>query len=358
MSIPPEVLARYNAVNARAETVAQQPFTQYSNDPSAFVAPLNPTQIAGIQNVNASQGAAAPFYGAGSALTMAGASGVSPGALEVGKYYNPFTEAVAAPTYAALRQQQAQEMQGSTANAIRSGAFGGDRSGIVAANLARQQQLGTAQAMAPIYQGAYQQALQTAQQQQQTGLSAEQANLNRYLQAGQQIAGLGTGIQQAQLSGAQAQIAAGTAQQQTQQAGLQALYNQFLQQQGYPFQVAQFLANIAMGTGALSGSTTSTTQPAPFFSDRRLKEKVRRIGETDDGQPIYRFQYKGDPKEITHIGFMADEVEKSIPKLSALPLPAMAKCTRPSITIRPLSARSALMVAFCHSWVRTLWAAR
>jgi hypothetical protein len=318
VSIPPEVLARYNAVNARAETVAQQPFTQYSNDPSAFVAPLNPTQIAGIQNVNASQGAAAPFYGAGSALTMAGASGVSPGALEVGKYYNPFTEAVAAPTYAALRQQQAQEMQGSTANAIRSGAFGGDRSGIVAANLARQQQLGTAQAMAPIYQGAYQQALQTAQQQQQTGLSAEQANLNRYLQAGQQIAGLGTGIQQAQLSGAQAQIAAGTAQQQTQQAGLQALYNQFLQQQGYPFQVAQFLANIAMGTGALSGSTTSTTQPAPFFSDRRLKEKVRRIGETDDGQPIYRFQYKGDPKEITHIGFMADEVEKKHPEAVGL----------------------------------------
>jgi hypothetical protein len=32
--------------------------------------------------------------------------------------------------------------------------------------------------------------------------------------------------------------------------------------------VAQFLANIAMGTGALSGSTTTTTQPRGFFSNR------------------------------------------------------------------------------------------
>ena len=160
-----EVLARYNAVNARAETVANQPFTPYSSNANAFVAPLTPTQISGIQNVNAAQGAAYPFYGAGAGLTMAGAGGVSPGPLDVGTYYNPFTQAVAAPTYAALRQQQAQEMQGATADAIRSGAFGGDRSGLVAANLARQQQLGTAQAMAPIYQQGYQQAVQTAQQQ-------------------------------------------------------------------------------------------------------------------------------------------------------------------------------------------------
>ena len=42
--IPPEVLARYNAVNARAETVAQAPYQSYSQDPNAFVAPLNATQ--------------------------------------------------------------------------------------------------------------------------------------------------------------------------------------------------------------------------------------------------------------------------------------------------------------------------
>jgi hypothetical protein len=74
------------------------------------------------------------------------------------------------------------------------------------------------------------------------------------------ISNLGLQNQAAQIAAAQAQMAAGQQQQQTEQAGKTALYNQFLQQQGYPFQIAQFLANIAMGTGALSGSTTNATR--------------------------------------------------------------------------------------------------
>ena len=136
------------------------------------------------------------------------------------------------------------------------------------------------------------------------------ADLARRMQAGQQLAGLGAGAQQAALSGAQAQLAAGTAEQQTQQADLTARYNQFLQEQGYPFQVAQFLANIAMGTGALSGSTTTTTQPSSFFSDRRLKANVEEIGKLKDGQKLYRYTM-ADGR--THIGLMADEVEKHHP---------------------------------------------
>jgi hypothetical protein len=107
-------------------------------------------------------------------------------------------------------------------------------------------------------------------------------------------------------------------QQQTQQAGLTALYNQFLQQQSYPFQTAQFLANVAEGTGALSGQTTSTTQPAPFFSDRRLKENVKRIGTAKNGLPIHSFNYKEDPDKLTRLGFMADEVEKKHPEAVGL----------------------------------------
>ena len=57
-SVPPDVLARYNAVNARAENVAQTPFTPYSTDPNAFVADLTSSQKAGISNINALQGSA------------------------------------------------------------------------------------------------------------------------------------------------------------------------------------------------------------------------------------------------------------------------------------------------------------
>lgn len=310
VQIPPEVLARYNAVNARAESVAAQPFMQY---PGQFVAGLSPTQQAGIQATSQLGQSAQPFYQAGTELTLQGAQGVGPLTRgQIGYYQDPYTEAVVQPTLAALRQQQGQERAQQQAQAIRSGAFGGDRAGLERANLARQQTLGTAQAIAPLYSQGYQTGLQTAAGQQ--GVIAQ--DLQRRLAAGQQIAGLGTGMQQTALQGAQAQIAAGTLEQQTQQADLTARYQQFLQERGYPFQVAQFLANIAMGTGALSGSTTTTTQPAGFFSDRRLKDDVAPIGKTFDGQTIYRYKYKGDDR--TQIGLMADEVQKRHPEAVGL----------------------------------------
>lgn len=313
MQIPPEVMARYNAVNARADKTAQQPFQAYSNNANAFVAPLTPTQQAGIQNTNIMAGAAQPFYQAGAGLTAQGAQSVNPQALNIGQFYNPYTQAVAAPTLQALQQQQAVE-RSSLVNPQTAKSFGGDRSGIVQANLNRQQDLATAQAIAPIYQNAFQQALGAAQQQQGVGLAAEQANANRALQAGAQFGQLGTGAQQAGLAGAQAQLGAGTTEQQTQQAGLQALYNQWQQQQAYPFQIAQFLANIAMGTGSLSGNTTTSVQQGGggfFSSDERLKENIEKVGKTNDGQNIYRYNYKGDPR--TQIGLLAQEVAHKHP---------------------------------------------
>ena len=312
VSIPPEVMARYNAVNARAEQVAGRPFQQYGTTPEAFVAPLTPTQQAGIQATNVYSQAAQPFYGAATGLTLAGAQDVGPLTQgQIGYYQSPYTEAVAMPTYAALRQQQGQELAQQQANAIRSGAAFGERSGLERANLMRQQALGTAQALAPIYQQGYGQAVQTAAGQQ--GVVAQ--DLARRMQAGQQVAGLGAAAQQAALSGAQAQLAAGQIQQQTEQAGKQALYNQFLQEQGYPFQVAQFLANIAMGTGALSGSTTTTQQPTGFFSDERLKDNIEPVGELYDGQKVYRYEMGDGRKQI---GLLAQDVERRHPEAVGL----------------------------------------
>jgi hypothetical protein len=313
MQIPPEVMARYNDVNARAAKVAETPYQKYSNDPNAFVAPLTATQQAGIQNTNTMAGAAQPYYGAAAALTAAGAGSANPQGLNVGQYYNPYTQAVAAPTLEALQQQQATE-RSSLMNPQSARSFGGDRSGLVAANLARQQALGTAQAMNPIYQQGYDKALATAAQQQGVGLAAQQANLQRLGQAGAQFGQLGSGAQAAGLAGATAQLGAGATEQQTGQAGLQALYNQFQQQQAYPFQIAQFLSNIATGTGALSGNTTSgsTQGGGGFFSDERLKENVEQVGKTNDGQNIYRYNYKGDPR--SQIGLIAQEVAQEHPE--------------------------------------------
>lgn len=463
VSIPPEILARYNAVNARAETTAQTPFQQYSTNPADFVAPLTSTQQAGIANTNYYAGAAQPYYAAAteqlagaqraatpyygqatnavsqgqgvgsqyantatralagaqdlglglanqayggmnaayqgaqpfnqaaSAYMLAGSQAVNPEALggeQIGRYMSPYLGTVLQGTAGLQNQMNQQAMAGQLGNAIRSGAFGGDRAGIAAANLAQQQQLANSKIFSDILNQGYGQALGTAQQQQQLGLSAEQANRAALQQASQQalgigqqgfgqgmttaqqqaalgqqlygqgantaqqlaalgqqqfgqnlassqqmqalgqglygmgantsqqLAALGQGAQGAGLQGAQAQLAAGLGQQQTEQAGLQALYNQFLQQQSYPFQTAQFLANIAMGTGALSGSTTQTNQMGGGFSDRRLKENIREVGKTFDGQTIYSYNFKGSPK--TEIGLMAQEVEKKHPEAVGL----------------------------------------
>tara|TARA_R110000868_G_scaffold140583_1_gene356341 strand:+ start:4894 stop:9420 length:4527 start_codon:yes stop_codon:yes gene_type:complete len=493
VTIPPNVLARYDAVNAKASKAAETPFQEYGG---RFVAPTTAQQQRGFAGtdtyanyaqpayqegmgltrqaqgqgqsyINGSTGqlmqaqdqaqpyiygstsqllqaqdqsqpyinqanqgidtglgqgqglamqaagkyqkaytGAQPYQQAATNLAMRGTQSVDPtglGAGQIQQYMDPYLSTVVGNTAQLLNQQNQQGQAGQLGNAIRSGAFGGDRSGIAAANLAQQQGLAAGSTLGGLLSQGYGQALSTAQQQQGVNLGAAQANRAAVQQgAGQmlgigqqgyaqamgvgqaqqglgqqqfaqnlgaaqqraalgqqqysmgantaqqlaalgqqqygmgantaqqlaalgqqqytmgantanQIASLGAGAQTAGLQGAQAQLAAGQIQQQTDQAEDTALYNQFLQKQSYPFQVAQFEANIAEGTGGLSGSTTTTRQPGGFFSDRRLKENVKEIGKTFDGQPIYSYRYKeGDSR--TQIGLMAQDVEKKHPE--------------------------------------------
>ena len=533
VSIPPEVLARYNSINARAEDVASRPFVPYSEDPGAFVAPLTGSQRAGIQNVNAVQGMAQPsistgqnivaeglrqgaplqqqsvntignarglgdlLYGGslgtsaqgteagrqlygqslgtsaqgaqtgrqlyGQSLNTSGqglgaatgiysrALGAIPEAVNTGRQYaglagdylsngtqnvnaqqfsgealqpfmSPYINSVVRSQQALQEQENAKQRSAMTGDAIRAGAFGGDRAGIAQAELGRQQSLANQATLANILQSGYGQAANQFTQQQGINLSADQANrvaqqygaqqaaalgqqqygqglgaaqaeaglgqslygmsaqqaglqqqaaqgvgsqanqqaamqqaaaqgigtqaqqqaamqqqaaqglfgqaaqqagvqqsagqnlYNMGLGGGQAYAGLGVQGQNTALQGAQAQMGAGQMEQQTNQAGLSALYNQFLQQQGFPYQQSQFLGNIAMGTGALSGSTTQTTQPS--FSDRRLKEDIKPVGETFDGQKIYSYRMKGENRP--QLGLMAQEVEGAHPEAVGL----------------------------------------
>ena len=305
VSIPKEVMDRYSAINKRAETVAETPFQTYSTNPADFVAQINAQQQQGINNVNAAAGAYKPYFDKAASSVDAVMNAARTGQLNTQQYMNPFQQQVIDATMRQMGQANEQAQSGALGNAVSSGAFGGDRAGIAAANLANQQGMAMGSTLAGLNAQNYNQALQTALQQQ--GVQ---------MQGGQFYAGLGQAAQQAGLQGAEAQINAGTLGQQTEQAGKTALYNQAQQKNAYPFQVAQFLGNLGMGTGALSGSTTTTTQPGSFFSDRRLKEDVERIGEGDNGLPIYKYRYKGEPD--THIGFMADEVEQVRPEAVGL----------------------------------------
>lgn len=317
VQIPPEVLARYNAVNARAEQVAATPFQPYTGE---FVAPLNQTQQAGINATSNASQMAQPYYGGATQAALAGGAGVYPGRLETGRYMNPYTQSVVGATQAAMGQQFGQQQAQQQAEAIRAGAFGGDRAGLQRQALRGQQALAEAQVIAPLYKQGYEQAQNVATQQQGVDLGAAQANRAALQNLSTQLAGLGTGAQQAALQGAQAQIAAGTLPQQTQQALDTALYQQFLQERGYPFQTTQFLGNLAMGTGALSGNTTTQTQGGGFFSsDKDDKTNIKHLG-----KGLYAYDYKddveharksGQPMPPKRVGPMAQDIEKQAPGL-------------------------------------------
>lgn len=74
-----------------------------------------------------------------------------------------------------------------------------------------------------------------------------------------------------------------------------------LVQQNYQNQMNQYNAKV----GALGGLFGGALSLLPK-SDRRLKENIERIGETEGGAPLYKFRYKsGGP---FHIGVMAQDL--------------------------------------------------
>ena len=219
----------------------------------------------------------------------------------VSRYYNPYQQQVINATKAQIEQQNAQQMAQQQAEAIRSGAFGGDRTGAARAQLAGQQALSQNQVLGALRQQGYQNALSAFQQQQTQalGVAAQQqkdaqnmfaqqqaAGLNarqqsyaqavaQYNQQQQQavaanqaasyaIAQLGAQDQQARLQGAQALIGTGQLQQQMQQQQINQSYNQWLANQAYPYQQLQAYLNAAGLSSGLGGTTTSSSSGASF----------------------------------------------------------------------------------------------
>lgn len=93
------------------------------------------------------------------------------------------------------------------------------------------------------------------------------------------------------------------------------------QQTSLPFQNLGLLASLlypAAGLGntqTASGTSDTNTEgfglSANILSDERFKTDKKQLGHMDDGTPIFSFKYKGDP--ITHVGPMAQDVEKRTP---------------------------------------------
>ncbi len=90
----------------------------------------------------------------------------------------------------------------------------------------------------------------------------------------------------------------------TDNAGIIANYDQ---QRANNWQMEQQMSSRLLGGLLGFGSNL-------IASDRRMKENVEKVGKTNDGQPLYSYNYKGDPEKQQQIGLMAQDVKKKKPK--------------------------------------------
>jgi len=243
----PAAMAAYRGLLNRAAGVANMPYQAYGGE---GVAPINAQQYAGIGNINQNAGFALPYIQQATQYANQAAQPIT--GAQIAGFQSPYTQQVVNATEAQFNNQNAQQQQQVLGNAIAQGALGGDRTAVAQANLAGQQQM----AEAPVIAGLYNQGYQNAQQ---MALAQQQA----MAQGAYSLGNLGVAGQNAALTGANAQVGAGSLEQQTQNALDQYLYGQFMQGQAFPYQQAQWLAGIDTGVGSQMGGTSATTGPPP-----------------------------------------------------------------------------------------------
>lgn len=278
--------------------------SQYNpaNFSSAYVGPNQYQTGAAETQAGLSPGLMPAFS---SALNI-GANGLDPS--RIAQFQSPYQQQVIDATMADFATQNARQNAGVNANAAKLGALSGTQP-LVARQLAVESQNRTQN---PIIANLRNQGFNTA-----AGLAGQSAGL--------QLSGLGAA---GSLAGQQGQLNQGLYQmgsglQQTQQ------YGQLL-----PYQLTSQGAQTIGGltpysgqstSGTATGTSTQTATPSLFsigtnlaglgiaaFSDERVKENISPVGETYDGQPIYRYNYKGSPR--TEIGLIAQDVERDRPE--------------------------------------------
>lgn len=228
---------------------------------------------------------------------------------------NPYVQAMNSMTQRNLTQNlQENILPGLSSGASAVNALGSGRLGLAQGRAVGDTQKAIADAMTQTNLGAYGQ-----------GLGAQQAALQ------------GTGAMLQNLTApSQTALSLGGTAEDYQGRALQDAMSRFAYQYQEPYTRMQNLAQTLgylqpLGTTAGSGySSAIGTQPNPnyqsgmqtaaglgslalaaamFFSDRRLKRNIRRIGTTPGGIPWYEFEYIwGEPGE----GVMSDEVPKDV----------------------------------------------
>lgn len=330
-SAPPGYIAdAYKDVLAQAENVYGLPLQQYGGPQ---LAGFTPDQNASFDTIRDANGAWAPYLSSASNLVNSATGGYTPRdyASNVSSYMNPYDDNVVNAFLDDSRRGDATAMQDTVGNAIAAGAWGGSGAQDAQSALSYEQAKARNSGIAQIRNQGYESAANKFFTDESSRMNAANMNNSTALQGAGIMAGLGTEDLRNRLSQAEAQGSAGGTQQNLVQQQLNIPYEQFLQQQAFPYEQLQYYANIAASLGGGAGGTTTGTGTAPgqkssglgnaigtaatiaslFASDRRVKKDIKQVGELDNELPVYSFKYKGDDR--TQIGLMAQDVEKENP---------------------------------------------
>lgn len=226
-----------------AQTAANRPF----NLPAAPVAGFSNDQSQAFDQTRQAQGMAQPYFNAATNYAMQSANPIT--GEDVARNYNPFAQNV----FSNLQNEfgrQSRDVTGKLRQAA--GGVGADRIAVGQSELARNQGLAYGQTAAGLYGQAQQMS---------------QADKARQAQAGFAMAQFGPAAQNAYMQGTNQLYGMGAQQQGLSQAQQMAEYNRKLQEEGYNFQVPQWLAGITGGlSGAFGGTQTKTTAPPPLIN--------------------------------------------------------------------------------------------
>jgi hypothetical protein len=264
-NIPPELMPYATETLGKASALTdinQNPYQQYGGNRIAGFNPLQTQSLNSVQNMQAS-----PAIGAG--MGMAGAAGI--GSLNAGSNYNqmatnpntmsafmsPYAQLAINPTLQENQRQFDIASAGRQAAATRSGAFGGSRQAIEQSEA--QRNLGTLQSNTQA-QG-MQNAFQNAQQAQQYGAGLGMQGFGQANQAAQNLGALGMQNYQQNMGIAQAQALGGAQVQAQEQQELSQNYQDFLNQQNYPYKQLGFMSDLIRGTPTSGGAATMYQAP-------------------------------------------------------------------------------------------------
>jgi hypothetical protein len=273
-SPPPEVAAAYKMLLEKASPLVDQQQVRYTPDQAAYyaglvpatLAPFTPYQVQGMQDVAGLRGFTTPYVQSATDLYTNAANPLNRQQFSgdaVNQYMSPYLQDVLQGAVKNINETNAQQDQQILGNAIAKGAFGGDRAGIVRGQLARQQDLANNATLANLMNQGYTQALGEFNQQQGVDLATQLQNRQLQSAAGTNLLNTANAGQTMALQQALAEMGVGQQQQQQRQQELMTAYQNFLNEQGYPYQQLGWLGNMVSGAATGMGGTTTSNPAQP-----------------------------------------------------------------------------------------------